>query len=226
MPRRFLSDKGSELKVAKEIFEKFRLKRDGKKSMVLFSYTGQPVNVIENLNAQFQRRLEIFLIAGITNEPNSLLFDISEQINNQPRKRKNNYTPNQLIRMPPAMRNKLNASLEQNRDSSVSTVPQDRLGPLNKNDKVRKLMMTLKDQRKNTLKGFQAKWSKRVYSVLFSTSLRRNTQIKRYTISEPKGRTYYRHELLKIDEFVDKEVLTIEGSTDLEVLEFYNPQET
>jgi hypothetical protein len=87
-------------------------------------------------------------------------------------------------------------------------------------------MMTLKDQRKNKLKGFQAKWSKRVYSVLFSTSLRRNTQIKRYTISEPKGRTYYRHELLKIDEFVDKEVLTIEGSTDLEVLEFYNPQET
>ena len=225
MPRRFLSDKGSELKVAVEIFEKFRLKRDGKQSMCLFSYTGQPVNVIENLNAQVQRRLEIFLISGITDEPNSLLFDISEQINNQPRKRKKNYTPNQLIRMPPAMRKSLNDSLAEDY-SSVSTVPQEKLGPLKRNDKVRKLLMTLKEQRTNKLKGFQAKWSKRVYSVLFITSLRRNTSIKRYTISEPKGRTYYRHELLKIDEFVDREVLKIDGSTNLEVLDFYSPQET
>ena len=86
--------------------------------------------------------------------------------------------------------------------------------------------MTLKEQRTNKLKGFQAKWSRRVYNVLFISSLRRNTRIKKYTISEPKGRTYYRHELLKIDDFVDKQVLKIDGSTNLEVLDFYSPQET
>ena len=221
MPRRFLTDKGSELTVGAEVFEKFRLKRDGNKPMHLRSYTGQPVGVIENLNAQIQRRLEIYRISDLTETPNELLFDITEQLNHQPRVRKGNYTPYELIKMPAAMRKKLNDSIKSDY-SGVSTVPQERLQFLKVGDSVRRLMLNFKQQKANELKGFQAKWSKEVFEVLRISKMIRNPLVKRYTISEPGGKQYFRHELLKITE-VDDEIINIPGSTSLEVLDYYRP---
>jgi hypothetical protein len=222
MPRRILSDKGSELTVAAEVMEKFRLKRDGDKPLHLRSYTGQPVGVIENLNAQISRRLEIFRISDLAESPNQLLFDITEQLNHQPRVRKKNYTPYELIKMPSSMRNKLNLEIKSDYNG-VSTVPQEKLQFLKAGDSVRKLLLNYKEQQTNKLKGFQAKWSKEVYEVLRISSLIRNPLVKRYTISEPKGRQYFRHELLKITE-VDSEVIRIPGSTSLEVVDYYRPE--
>ena len=62
MPRRLLTDKGSELHIGTPLMEKFRLPRDGKNPMHLRSFTGTPVQSVENMNAQYQRRLEPYRI--------------------------------------------------------------------------------------------------------------------------------------------------------------------
>ena len=85
LPRRLLTDKGSELKVGTELIEKYRLPRDKGQDMHLRSFTGTPVQVVENMNAQYQRRLEAYRIAGLHDDYADLLWDISEQINNQKR---------------------------------------------------------------------------------------------------------------------------------------------
>ena len=55
LPRRILSDKGSELLVASEVMEKYRLAKDGDGPMTHKSVTGQPVLIVEALQAQIQR---------------------------------------------------------------------------------------------------------------------------------------------------------------------------
>ena len=59
MPRRILSDKGSDMAAAKVVIEKYRKPKDGNKPMVLNTATGSPVLIVEGLNAQIQRRMQI-----------------------------------------------------------------------------------------------------------------------------------------------------------------------
>ena len=80
MPRRLLTDKGSELLPGKAIMEQFRLPRDKDKDLHLKSYTGTPVNIIEAMNAQYQRRLEVYRIADLHDDPANLLWDQSQSI--------------------------------------------------------------------------------------------------------------------------------------------------
>ena len=221
MPRRLLTDKGTELLVGTKFIEKFRLPRDKDKPMHLKSFTGSPVQVIENMNAQYQRRLEIYRIADIQDDPADLLWDISEQLNNQKRARRGNLTPYQLLRLDNAQRNKLNAEYD---DSyyGVGVEAQKKLPPLKIGDHVRKLEMTYKDQEKSSRKGFQEKWSRRVYQVLRTKGLNRNKHIKRYAIGDPK-RTYFRHELLKIPKEVDQKIIKFPTSAPLLVQDWYTP---
>ena len=66
---------------------------------------------------------------------------------------------------------------------------------------VRVLLWSRKDQAKNTFKGFTAKWSKEVYTVLRKVAIPKNRNNFRYHIGVNK--TYYRHELLKVPKIVD-----------------------
>ena len=56
--------------------------------------------------------------------------------------------------------------------------------------------MTRKEQETNAVKGFKAKWSREVYTVVAKRKLRKNQFMFRYDIG--KVDTFYRHELLKI----------------------------
>ena len=96
----------------------------------------------------------------------------------------------------------------------IGVEAQKKLPLLKPGDHVRKLMMTFKEQQKGTRKGFQEKWSRDTYQVLKVTALRRNPQVKKYSIGDP-NRTYFRHELLLIPSDVDKEVLVFPTSAPL-----------
>mgnify|MGYP001212310960 CR=1 FL=1 len=222
MPRRLLTDKGSELHVGTELMEKFRLPRDGKNPMHLRSFTGTPVMVVENLNAQYQRRLEPYRIAELQDDPADLLWDISEQLNNQRRPRKGNHTPYELLRMAAPERNALNAQYNDSY-TGVGVDAQKKLPLLKVGDHVRKLEMTYKEQVENKRKAFQEKWSRTVYQVLRITKLRRNKHIMRYSIGDPK-RSYFRHELLLIPKDTDQEVLRFPTSAPLLVQGSWRPQ--
>ena len=88
---------------------------------------------------------------------------------------------------------------------------------------LRKLEMTYKDQIKNSRKGFQEKWSRRVYQVMSQRALRRNKHVMKYQIGDPK-RTYFRHELLLIPREVDQEILHFPTSEPMLVQDSWRPR--
>ena len=192
MPRRILSDKGSDMAAAAESIEQYRQFRDGDRPMVLHTATGTPVLIVEALNAQVQRRMQVFRTSELIDSAGQIAHEIADQINNQPRRDRGGLTPIQLLQLDAAGRSSVN---ELYRDRTVShEVPG--LQPLNVNDTVRLLKMTRKEQETNAIKGFAPKWSKRLYQVLRKTKLRKNEFVYRYDIGLPD--TYYRHELQKI----------------------------
>ena len=215
LPRRLLTDKGSELHVGGKLIEKYRLARDTDKPMHLRSFTGTPVLVVEGLNAQYQRRLEVYRIADQHTDVADLLWDVSEQLNNQKRKNRGNLTPYQLLDLPEPERKQIN-SLYNDSYFGVGVSAQKKLPLLKMGDHVRKLQI------KGARKGFQEKWSRRVYEVLKKTALNRNRHVYRYSIGDPK-RTYFRHELLLIPKEVDREVLAFPTSDPYLVEDYYRP---
>ena len=220
LPRRLLTDKGSELTVGTPLIEKYRLPRDGTADMHLKSFTGTPVQVVEAMNAQYQRRLEAFRIAELHDDVADLLWDISEQLNNQKRQRRGNMTPYQLLELNQKERNVINQKYTDG--YGIGLEGEKKLPLLQVGNHVRKLEMTFKEQVKGTKKGFQEKWSRRKYQVLKRTALRRNPGVYRYSIGDPK-RTYYRHELLLIPRDTDQEVLVFPTSSAFVVEEKYIP---
>ena len=221
LPRRLLTDKGSELHVGTPLIEKYRLPRDGDGPMHLRSFTGTPVQVVENMNAQYQRRLEVYRIAKLHNDPADLLWDISEQLNNQKRARRGNFTPYQLLDLSERDRNDVNRKYK-DQYHGIGVEAQKKLPFLKNGDYVRKLEMTFKEQQKGSKKGFQEKWSREVFQVLRRVALRRNPQVFRFSIGDP-DRTYYRHELLLIPKEVDREVVRFPTSDPLLVESSWQP---
>ncbi len=81
--------------------------------------------------------------------------------------------------------------------------------------------MTFKEQKTGAKKGFQEKWSRKVFQVLKITALRRNPGVYKYSIGEEK--TFYRHELLKIPKDVDQEVRRFPTSSPYLIQDNYVP---
>jgi len=77
MPRRILSDRGTDMAPAKKVMEKYRTAKDGNNTMVVHSETAQPVNIVESMNSEVQRMLQVFRTSGLTDDPSVLLEDIS-----------------------------------------------------------------------------------------------------------------------------------------------------
>ena len=204
LPRRILADRGTDLAPAKELMERYRLARDGNDDLVLHTKTGQPVLIVEALNAQVQRRMQVFRTSKLTDDPSVILDDITDQINNQKRPDRGNLTPLQLLGLGPQERNQVN---EMHRDRTFAGL-ETGLKPLKVGHTVRVLLWDRKAQVKGGLgakfKGFAPKWSKRTYTVLRRTGLRRNPGVFTYNLGLEQE--YYRHELLKIPRRVDKEV--------------------
>jgi len=109
LPRRILSDKGTDMAGAVQAIEPYRTPRDGRKPMVLHSATGTPVLIVEGLNAQIQRRMQIFRTAGLIESPAQILHEIAEQINNEPRQARGGMTPLQLLALDQSGRDQINA---------------------------------------------------------------------------------------------------------------------
>ena len=89
------------------------------------------------------------------------------------------------------------------------------LAPLSPGDTVRVLKMTRKEQEK-THKQFAPKWSKKKFTVLRRTGLRRNPGVYKYSVGAEQ--TYYRHELLKIPRVVDKSIPRVSGLRDFRLI--------
>ena len=168
--------------------------------MVLHTATGTPVLIIEGLNAQVQRRMAVFRTSGLIESASQILHEIAEQLNNEPRQARGGLTPIQLLNLDQAGRDEINRNY---RDKYVPMSEMRGLPHIDVNDTVRLLKMTRKEQETNKVKGFAPKWTKRLYTVLRKTRLRKNKFHFRYDIGLPD--TYYRHELQKVRE-VDKEV--------------------
>ena len=202
MPRRILSDKGSDMAAATKAIEPYRQQKDGDKLMVLHTATGTPVLIVEGMNAQVQRRMAVFRTSGLIESPAQILHEIAVQINNEPRQARGGLTPLQLLSLDQAGRDEINKKY---RERYVPIAELHGLPNIKVNDQVRLLKMTRKEQETNKMKGFTAKWSKQIYTVFKKTKLRKNAFMFRYHIGLPDS--YYRHELLKIHGgIVDTEV--------------------
>jgi len=191
-PRRILADKGSDLKAAPEAIEPYRQQKDGDKPMVLHSATGMPVNIVEGLNAQVQRRMQIFRTSDLIDSAGQIAHEIAEQLNNEPREARGWLTPLQLLSLGP------NQRAEINRKANDPRVLSDIKGlvPIAVGDSVRLLKMTRKEQETNKIKGFAPKWTRRLYTVLRKTKLRKNPYAHKYDLGLPD--TYYRWEIQKV----------------------------
>ena len=203
LPRRIMSDKGSELHVARGLMERYRQARDGPqhggKPMVLRSPTGTPILLVEAMNAQYQRRMQTFRTSGITDDPAAILRDISEQLNNQPRPGRGNLSPVQLLALSARQREELNARFESRQRAPVALAG---LKPIPVGAPVRVLEMTRKEQVvPGKIKGFAPKWSVEIFTVLRRTALRGSDHF-RYFLNKTGPiagqNSYYRHELLAL----------------------------
>ena len=136
--------------------------------------------------------MQVFRTSERIDSASQIAHEIADQINNQPRPDRGNLTPIQLLQLDADGRATINKLYK---DKTVSReIPG--LRPLFVNDTVRLLKMTRKEQELNKIKGFAPKWSKRMYTILRKTRLRKNEFVFRYDIGLPD--TYYRHELQKI----------------------------
>ena len=202
IPRRILADKGTDLAPAKELMERYRQPKDGDSPMVIHSKTGQPVLIVEGLNAQLQRRMQVFRTSNLTDDPSVLLDDITDQINNQKRPDRGNMTPLELLSLDRSDRSRINRIKRP--DAGIDTG----LKALHVGNRVRMLKWDRKQQVHGGLgakfKGFAPKWSREVYTVLKRSAMRRNRGVFTYDIG--KKQNFYRHELLKIPRVVDRDV--------------------
>ena len=204
LPRRILADKGTDLAPAKDLMEQYRLPRDHNADLVLHTKTGQPVLIVEALNAQVQRRMQVFRTANLTDDPSVLLDDITDQINNQKRPDRGNLTPLQLLGLTKGERDQVNAN---HRDKAFSGL-ETGLKALRVGNTVRVLLWDRKEQVKGGLgakfKGFAPKWSKGTYTILKRSAMRRNPGVFMYNIGTENE--YNRHELLRIPRVTDTTV--------------------
>ena len=164
-----LMDQGSDLVAAKEVIETYRTKAGAK--MVFYSKVGKPVQLVEQTQAQIQRRMAVFRTAGLTTDASAILEDISTSINNQKRPDRGNLTPIQLLKLTKSERLQINAMY---RDKNE--VPEIKgLRALFQGSRVRVLLMTFKEQVQNKTKGFAPKWSRDIYTVKKKTALQGQT---------------------------------------------------
>ena len=156
LPKIILMDQGSDLVAAKDVIEAYRTKPG---QLVFYSKVGKPVQLVEQTQAQIQRRMAVFRTSGLTDDASSILADISISINNQKRPDRGNLTPIQLLKLSKKDRLIVNAMY-----GEKTEIPEIKgLRPLFPGSHVRILLMTFKEQVQNKVKGFAPKWSRATF---------------------------------------------------------------
>ena len=192
-PRKLMIDKGSELKGLDAIMERYSTKRP----CVFRSLTGQPVNIIEGLNAQVQRMAQVYNEAGLVSSYDDILYLVMNSINNQSRPDRMGYSPIELLQMNAGMRQEVNSNYK---FRNVMTPEKD---PLEVGTLVRILMLNRKEQVDAKTKGFPANWSSDVFIVTRRTAVIKNPGVFKYfcksmtTDANVQG-SRFRHELLEL----------------------------
>jgi len=213
-----------------EVMEKYRQHKDRDDPLIIHSKTGQPVLIVEALNAQVQRRMQVLRTANLTDDPSTILEDISDQINNQKRPDRGNLTPLQLL----SLNREQRATVNVKNNKPLVGIETD-LKELKIGNRVRYLIWDRKEQVHGGLsarfKGFAPKWSKNTYTVVRKVGLRRNPGNYYYDIGlkqaakllrsrrmrelldddDPRPKEpqmFLRHELLSIPYKVDRQVPT------------------
>ena len=213
LPKIILMDQGSDLVAAKDVIEAYRTKPG---QLVFYSKVGKPVQLVEQTQAQIQRRMAVFRTSGLTDDASSILADISISINNQKRPDRGNLTPIQLLKLSKKDRLIVNAMY-----GEKTEIPEIKgLRPLFPGSHVRILLMTFKEQVQNKVKGFAPKWSRDIFIVRKKTALQGNPNNFRYFLRD-ENQSYFRHELLWIPREVDREVIGkhMQGKQSKEIVE-------
>ena len=204
MPKYVLADKGSDLRGAYDAIELYRTK-PGK--LVFHSKTGQPVQLVEQTQAQIQRRMQVFRTAGLTDDPSIILEDICDSINHQRRPERGNLTPIQLLTLDKAQRLRINEEYARKSDEIPEVAG---LRPVSKGDSVRIILWTMKEQLTNSKKGFTPKWSRDIWTVKKKIPVAGNPNNYRYFMEDDSDNEgFFRHELLKVPKKTDTEVLDL-----------------
>jgi hypothetical protein len=201
MPRRIWQDPGSELKIIETIIERYRLPKDGTQTMIINSQVKTPVNPIEAANKLVQNRMQVFATKNLVNDPELLCEAITYQLNRQPRPDRSGLTPIQLVRLTGMDRMEVNRHYV-----SRSVLGVDTMKKINIGDRVRYLLWSRKQQNEKGInpitKGFAAKWSPTVHTVLKKNALRNNSGFHAYYLTE-MPQMKFRHELQKIPRKLD-----------------------
>ena len=192
-PRKLMIDKGSELKGLDEIMERYSQKRP----CVFRSLTGQPVNLIEGLNAQVQRMAQVYNEARIVSSYDDVLYLVMNSINNQSRPDRMGYSPTELMQMNAGMRQEVNSNYK------FRNVMSAEKNPLEIGTVVRILTLNRKEQVDAKTKGFPANWSTDVFMVTSRRAVIKNPGVFKYfcqsmtTGAKVEG-SRFRHELLEL----------------------------
>ena len=89
---------------ATQAIERYRQPKDGDRPMDLNTATGTPVLLVEGLNAEVQRKMQVFRTSGLIENVGQIAHEIAFQINNQRRPVRGNLTPIQLLSLDKAGR--------------------------------------------------------------------------------------------------------------------------
>ena len=194
-PKVFMTDLGTEFANLKRGVAK-RYKAEH-----LQSPTGKPIHEIEAKNSMLKRRIEIQRVAHKMDDAGALsgfLADILFDMNNTPRDWRAGYTPTQLLKMSRRQRAEVNARTKH------KLVKADPMSGFNRKvirvgDDVRRILWTTKDiiNRPMGKKGYQRKWSKKIYKVL--KIIKQKNNVIKMRIDDDTPRLYFRNELQKVN---------------------------
>jgi hypothetical protein len=192
-PRKLMLDKGSELMGLDAVMERYSAKRP----CVFRSLTGQPVNIIEGLNAQIQRMAQVYNEAKIVSSYDDVLYLVMNSINNQSRPDRMGYSPTELMQMNAGMRQEVNSNYRFRNLMSAEKEPLE-IGTV-----VRILMLNRKEQVDAKTKGFPANWSTDVFMIITKRKVIKNPGVFKYfcqsmTTGTKVDGSRFRHELLEL----------------------------
>ena len=198
-PRKLLMDKGSELHSLEAVMKTFSKDRP----CVWRSLTGQPCNVIENVNANVQRKMQIYREANIISDFSDCLWLVVNSLNNEKRKDRMGFTPIELLGLNQTMRNEVNKNYKFRTTHSAED------NPLEIGNYVRTILLNRKEQVSDKTKGFPAHWSTEIYQITRRVAVKQNPGVYKYSLKNIDTTvmlpgTRFRHEILLIKVHIDE----------------------
>jgi hypothetical protein len=145
--------------------------------------------------------MQVFATKNLVNDPELLCEAITYQLNRQPRPDRSNLTPIQLVRMTGMDRMEVNRNYVSRSVLGVDTMKVIHIG-----DRVRYLLWSRKEQAEKGInpktKGFAAKWSPTIETILKKNALRNNSGFHAYYLTGGE-KMFFRHELQKVPRKLD-----------------------